>query len=68
MLALAVHPRVGLDELRRLIYAYPTFYGGVGETIGAYGRGVGTVIDPEFAGPALLDEILAEAKGGRVGG
>lgn len=31
-----------------MIYAFPTFYGGVGEALGAYGRGLGTVLDPAY--------------------
>ena len=48
MLNLAVHARVPLDTLRHMIYAFPTFHGGIGEMIGAYARGLVTVIDPEF--------------------
>jgi hypothetical protein len=50
MLTLAVHKRFVLDDLRSMIYAFPTFYGGVGEAIGAYAHGVTTVLDPEYAG------------------
>jgi len=50
MLTLAVHKRIVLDDLRSMIYAFPTFYGGVGEAIGAYAHGVTTVLDPEYAG------------------
>ncbi len=50
MLTLAVHKRIVLDDLRSTIYAFPTFYGGVGEAIGAYAHGVTTVLDPEYAG------------------
>jgi hypothetical protein len=31
-----------------MIYAFPTFYGAVGETLGAYARGIGKVLDPSF--------------------
>lgn len=48
MLNLAVHARVPLDTLRHMIYAFPTFHGGIGEAIGAYARGLVTVIDPGF--------------------
>jgi len=48
MLALAVHARLPLGSLRSMIYAFPTFHGGVGETIGAYARGLVTVLDPDF--------------------
>jgi hypothetical protein len=40
-----------------MIYAYPTFNGGIGEALGAYGRGIGKVIDPGAA-PEIFD-ILA---------
>jgi len=56
MLALAVHAGIPLDVLQSMTYAFPTFYGGVGEAIGAYGRGVTTVLDPGYAGLAALDE------------
>ena len=46
MLALAVHARLPLDTLRSMIYAFPTFHGGIGEAIGAYARGLVTVLDP----------------------
>jgi pyruvate/2-oxoglutarate dehydrogenase complex dihydrolipoamide dehydrogenase (E3) component len=46
MLALAVHDRIPLSTLRRMIYPFPTFYGAIGEALGAYGRGTGTVLDP----------------------
>ncbi len=54
MLSLAVQAKVPFSTLRHLIYAYPTFHGGVGEAIGAYGRGTMKVIDPEFE-PLILD-------------
>ena len=48
LLTAAVHARVPLATLRHMIYAFPTFYGAVGEALGAYARGIGTVIDPTF--------------------
>jgi hypothetical protein len=30
-----------------MMYAFPTFYGGIGEAIGAYGRALVQVLDPE---------------------
>ena len=51
MLSLAVHAQVPLAALGSMIYAYPTFHGGVGEAIGAYGRGIGDVIDPGYVVP-----------------
>ncbi|NLF13252.1 MAG: NAD(P)/FAD-dependent oxidoreductase [Anaerolineaceae bacterium] len=63
MLTLAVHARVPLAKLRSMIYAFPTFYGGIGEALGAYGRGLATVLDPGYRGVDALDEI-----GGAGGG
>jgi pyruvate/2-oxoglutarate dehydrogenase complex dihydrolipoamide dehydrogenase (E3) component len=57
MLALAVHAQVPLADLRSMIYAFPTFYGAIGEAIGAYGRGVGTVLDPTYDALAALDAV-----------
>jgi hypothetical protein len=50
-----VHARVLVAKLRSMIYAFPTFYGGIGEAVGAYGRGLSTVIDPTYHGFELLD-------------
>ena len=50
MLTLAVRSRNTLDDLRGMIYAFPTFYGGVGEAIGAFALGVTTVLDPDYEG------------------
>jgi pyruvate/2-oxoglutarate dehydrogenase complex dihydrolipoamide dehydrogenase (E3) component len=55
LLSLAVHARVSVAKLRSMIYAFPTFYGGIGEAVGAYGRGLSTVIDPTYHGFELLD-------------
>ncbi len=57
LLALAVHARVPLDELRTMIYAFPTFHGGIGEALGAAGRGVTTVLDPTYDALADLDSV-----------
>lgn len=46
MLAVAIRARVPLVDLVNMIYAFPTFYGGVGEALGAYGRGLTRVLDP----------------------
>ena len=35
-----------LAELRSMIYAFPTFYGGIGQMVGSYDRGLPAVIDP----------------------
>jgi pyruvate/2-oxoglutarate dehydrogenase complex dihydrolipoamide dehydrogenase (E3) component len=56
-LSLAVHARIPMAELRSMIYAFPTFHGGIGEAVGAYGRGLATVIDPEYQGFELLDGV-----------
>lgn len=42
-LHLAVAKQTPLVELVDLIYPFPTMYGGIGEALGAYGRGVVTV-------------------------
>jgi hypothetical protein len=34
-----------------MIYAYPTFYGGIGEALGAYARGITEVLDPTYVVP-----------------
>lgn len=39
---LAIKARVPTDELRHLMYAYPTFYRGVGEAVAALGKDVST--------------------------
>ena len=54
MLATAVHAKVPITTLQHMIYAYPTFYGGIGEAVGAYARGIGKVIDPDAA-PDVFD-------------
>lgn len=59
MLSLAVHAGVPLADLRSMIYAFPTFYGGIGEAVGAYGRGLATVIDPTYSGFDALDMVTA---------
>lgn len=55
-LALAVQERTPLRNMVHTIYAFPTFYGGIGEAIGAYGRGITRVLDPDsepmFTDPA----------------
>lgn len=37
VLSLAVHSHLPIAELRSMIYAFPTFYGAIGEAVGAYG-------------------------------
>lgn len=66
LLTLAVHAGISLGELRSMIYAFPTFYGGIGEAVGAYGRGLSTVIDPSYHGFKTLDALgKAEELDGR---
>jgi pyruvate/2-oxoglutarate dehydrogenase complex dihydrolipoamide dehydrogenase (E3) component len=55
LLSAIVHAKIPLRDLRHMIYAYPTFYGAVGETLGAYARGIGTVIDPAYASGGVLE-------------
>ena len=54
LVSLAVHERVPIEALRRMTYPFPTFHGGIGEVLGAYARGTGTVIDPEYKARAYL--------------
>ncbi len=56
MLATAMHAKVPVSTLQHMIYAYPTFYAGVGETVGAYGRGIVKVLDPD-AEPGIFDSL-----------
>ncbi|HSF87122.1 MAG TPA: NAD(P)/FAD-dependent oxidoreductase [Acidimicrobiia bacterium] len=53
-MALAIHAKVPMSRLADMIYAYPTFYGGIGEAVGAYARGIGKVLDPD-ASPYFHD-------------
>jgi pyruvate/2-oxoglutarate dehydrogenase complex dihydrolipoamide dehydrogenase (E3) component len=62
ILTLAIHARVALEDLRSMIYAFPTFYGGIGEALGAYGRGVTTVLDPGYQDLKFLDEAGVAVK------
>jgi len=57
-LSVAVHEKVPLANLRHMVYAFPTFHGAIGSSIGAFGRGTGRVLDPEFeplADPLSID-------------
>lgn len=58
LLTLAVHARIPITKLRSMIYAFPTFTGGIGEALGAYGRGVTTVLDPGYTGLKELDQLV----------
>ena len=55
-LALAVGRRIPIDDLINTVYAFPTFYGAVGEALGAYGRGIVRVLDPDTA-PLVDDPV-----------
>lgn len=57
--SLAVQQQTPLTDLVNMIYAFPTFYGGIGEALGAYGRGVVRVLDPDTA-PMFEDPALVE--------
>jgi pyruvate/2-oxoglutarate dehydrogenase complex dihydrolipoamide dehydrogenase (E3) component len=57
MLSLAVHSKLSMTDLQSMIYAFPTFYGAVGEAVGAYGRGLATVLDPTYKGVEALDSL-----------
>lgn len=59
MLTLAVHTGTSIADLQSMIYAFPTFHGGVGEAAGAYGRGLANVIDPTYEGFRMLDAVVA---------
>ena len=63
LLTLAVHARIPITKLRSMIYAFPTFTGGIGEAIGAYGRGVTTVLDPGYTGLKELDQLIEALEG-----
>ena len=56
-LSLAVHARVPVAELQNMIYAFPSFYGAIGEAVGAYGRGLMAAMDPTYDGFDLLDQV-----------
>lgn len=47
LLSVAVHARIPLEDLRRMIYAFPTFHAGVAEALGDYARALVPVLDPE---------------------
>jgi pyruvate/2-oxoglutarate dehydrogenase complex dihydrolipoamide dehydrogenase (E3) component len=53
--SLAVHEKTPIDRLRNMIYAFPTFHGAIGEALGAFGRGVGKVVDPTYAESGYYD-------------
>jgi pyruvate/2-oxoglutarate dehydrogenase complex dihydrolipoamide dehydrogenase (E3) component len=46
LLSAVVHAGLPLATLRRMIWAFPTFYGAIGEAIGGYARGLVGVLDP----------------------
>jgi pyruvate/2-oxoglutarate dehydrogenase complex dihydrolipoamide dehydrogenase (E3) component len=63
LLSLAVHARVPVRELQTMIYAFPTFHGGVGEAVGALGRGLSSVFDPDYDGFERLDAVVTRTGG-----
>jgi hypothetical protein len=40
-----------------MLYGFPGLYSTIGEAVGAYGRGVTTVVDPEYDGLKALETI-----------
>jgi pyruvate/2-oxoglutarate dehydrogenase complex dihydrolipoamide dehydrogenase (E3) component len=56
LLSLAVHTGATIPDLQSMIYASPTFHGGIGEAVGAYGRSLANVIDPTYEGFNTLDD------------
>ena len=57
MLNLAVHARIPLEELQSMLYGFPGLYSTIGEALGAYARGVTSVVDPEYKGLEMLDTL-----------
>jgi pyruvate/2-oxoglutarate dehydrogenase complex dihydrolipoamide dehydrogenase (E3) component len=57
LLGVAVHARIPVSDLQSMIYAFPTFNSAIGEAIGAWGRGLETVIDPGYEGFKVLDGV-----------
>lgn len=55
LLTLAVDQQLPVSALRGMTYAFPTFHGGIGEALGAYARGTGTVIDPHYGASGYLE-------------
>lgn len=58
ILNLAVHAKIPLKELRTMMYAFPAFYGAIGEAIGAWGQGVTLAIDPEYEGAEVINKLV----------
>lgn len=58
LLNLAVHAKIPLKELRTMMYAFPAFYGAIGEAIGAWGQGVTLAIDPEYEGAEVVNGLM----------
>lgn len=56
MLNLAVHARIPLAELQSMIYAFPSYYGAIGEALGVR-RGLTTVLDPDYRGVDALENV-----------
>jgi len=56
-LQLAMQGKVPISKLRTMIYAFPTFYGAIGEAVGGYGRGLAVALDPSYEGFRDLDAV-----------
>jgi pyruvate/2-oxoglutarate dehydrogenase complex dihydrolipoamide dehydrogenase (E3) component len=54
LLNLAVHARISVTELKTMIYAFPSYYGTIGEALGVR-HGLTTVLDPDYRGVETLD-------------
>lgn len=59
---LAVHARIPMQELQSMLYGFPAPYSAIGEALGAYGRGVTTVMDPGYEGIEALDSVGKAAR------
>ena len=62
LLTLAVYTRTPIEVLQTMIYAFPTSHGAIGESVGAYGRGLMAALDPEYKGVEKLDAAVARAR------
>jgi len=58
VLNLAVHARLPLETLRSMMFTFPAYSSVIGEALGGFARGLTTVVDPEYEGAELLDEVV----------
>lgn len=58
VLNLAVHARLPLETLRTMMFTFPAYSSVIGEALGGFARGLTTVVDPEYEGAELLDEVV----------